>query len=94
MNASAVLGAPDFTTWAPVLGQNGISDPISLAFDANGNLWVTDSAYVRVVEFVPPFTNDMNASLVIGQPDFVTSGPGPIIGPDTLSLPCGAAFMP
>lgn len=44
--------------------------PEALTFDAHGNLWVTDLENNRVLEFVPPFSSGMAASLVIGQPDF------------------------
>ena len=43
-----------------------------LAFDSSGNLWVSDNSNNRVLEFRPPFSMGMNASLVIGQPDFET----------------------
>lgn len=37
-----------------------------LAFDAQGNLWVSD--YTSVREFVPPFTSGMSALMAIGTP--------------------------
>jgi len=47
--------------------------PGALAFDSEGNLWVSDAGKNRILEFSPPFSSGMAASLVIGQPDF-TSG--------------------
>ena len=47
--------------------------PATIAFDAAGDLWATDPWENRVLEFAPPYTNGMAASLVLGQPDF-TSG--------------------
>jgi sugar lactone lactonase YvrE len=44
-----------------------------LAFDHSGNLWVVDYSNLRVLEYVPPFANGMNASLVIGQADFISA---------------------
>ena len=43
--------------------------PAGLAFDSSGNLWVADPGFGRILEFTPPFSNRMAASLVIGQPD-------------------------
>jgi sugar lactone lactonase YvrE len=44
--------------------------PVSVAFDPDGHLWVTDFGFNRVLEYAPPFTNGMAASSVIGQADF------------------------
>jgi len=33
-------------------------------------LWVADNGNSRVLEFEPPFSNGMNASTVIGKPNF------------------------
>ena len=76
MPASLVIGQSDFTTFAPMLTQNGLGFPNALAFDPSGNLWVSSWSSSRVLEFRPPFSNGMNASLVIGQADFTTSGIG------------------
>ena len=72
MAASVVIGQSDFTSsniTAPT--QSSLIDPIGLAFDAAGDLWVVDGNR-RVLEYVLPFTNGMNASLVIGQSDFTS----------------------
>lgn len=39
----------------------------------NASLWVTDSANNRMLMFEPPLTTGMNASVVIGQPNFTSS---------------------
>lgn len=79
MNASLVLGQPDFedTTLSPnALGicnntslpaPSSFDGPVGVAADAHGDIWVVDQGS-RVMEFAPPFTNGMAASLVIGQP--------------------------
>lgn len=90
MSASVVIGQPDFVSGTHSVSQNGLDFPVGLAFDTNGNLWVSDGC--RVLEYQPPFTTHMNASLVIGQPDFVsclssTSSSG-------FSVPFGIAFDP
>jgi sugar lactone lactonase YvrE len=79
MNASLVIGQPDFSTAAANTSQSGLGSaqggPGGLAFDAGGNLWVTDFGNNRVLEFKPPFATNMNASLVIGQPNFTSAAP-------------------
>jgi sugar lactone lactonase YvrE len=91
MNASLVLGQPNFTTNTlpnpPT--QNGFY-PSGIAFDVSGDLWVTDGGNMRVLEFKPPFADGMAASLVIGQTDFVSSGSATTAS--GLSFPDGVAF--
>lgn len=78
MNASKVIGEPNFFDifWLhnPNVdaARNRFAGPSGLAFDRSGNLWVADVNYNRVLEFKPPFTNGMDASLVIGEPNFNT----------------------
>ncbi len=72
MQASFVIGQKDFTTKSQATTQSGLAFPFALAFDSSGNLWVAETLNNRVLEFKPPFSNGMNASLVIGQPDFAT----------------------
>ncbi len=73
MKASLVIGQPDFTSRTSQTTQNGLSSPIGTAFDSSGDLWVTDFVDNRVLEFTPPFSNGMKASVVIGQPDFTSN---------------------
>ncbi len=73
MNASIVLGQSGFAATTCATTQSGLNDPGAMTFDASGDLWVGDRSNHRVLEFVPPFTNGMNASLVIGQSDFATN---------------------
>ncbi len=71
------------STPAIVIGQNlssslnvtanTVNSPEGLAFDRAGDLWIVDGMNDRVLEFVPPFRSNMNASLVLGQPNFHTS---------------------
>src|SRR5438552_11910671 len=72
-NASIVIGQPNFTTGACSVSQNGFFGPAAVAFDAKGNLWVVDQAGCRVMEFEAPFSNEENASVVIGEPNFATA---------------------
>ncbi len=69
MNASIVIGQHDFKSTTPSLSRSGLY-PEWATFDAAGDLWVSDGGNSRVLEFQPPFSTGMNASLVIGQPDF------------------------
>ncbi len=78
MNADLVIGQPNFTSSAPALSQNGLgamdaARGTPLVFDGSGALWVSDQGNNRVLQFSPPFSNGMNADLVIGQSDFVSS---------------------
>ena len=73
MNASLVLGQPNFTSDTSAVTQNGMYDPTSVFIDSTGNAWVADSSNNRVIMYAPPFSNGMNASLVLGQASFTTS---------------------
>lgn len=79
--ASIVLGQPNFISNTQNNGgrtASSLSDPLALAVDGGGSLWVADGgANGRILRYSPPFTNFMAASLVLGVPSFtaVTSGP-------------------
>jgi NHL repeat-containing protein len=75
MNASIVIGQPDFRSFTNGGGRNGLFEPFGVAIDATDNLWVADSMNHRVLKFQPPFANGMNASVVLGQPDFSSTSP-------------------
>lgn len=69
--ADLVLGQPDFTHGTGETdrgnGLNQMSSPTGIAFDANGRLYVADSAQFgigncRVLVFDPPFTSGMSAT--------------------------------
>jgi sugar lactone lactonase YvrE len=70
-SASVVLGQADFTHGEVNQGggvaANTLYAPTGLAMDLSGNLYVPDSSNCRVLQFVPPFTNNMSATLVFGQ---------------------------
>ena len=78
MNASLVLGAPNFTSITPGPTQATVGLPTGLAFDPSGNVWVADWNHHRVLRFDAPFTNGEPASVVLGQTDFTsTAAPSP-----------------
>lgn len=102
MAASVELGFPAAEGLTPeipdtdcsrALGTSASSfcGPSSLAFDGKGNLWVMDSGNNRVLEFSPPFSNGMEADLVIGQPDFTHRNSKPASA-NTLYAPYGLTF--
>ena len=96
-NGSVVLGQPNFTSTSsisPLLNASKFYDPYDVAFDSSGNLWVVDSADSRVTEFTPPFTTGESASLVLGEPNFVTTygGGGGGLNGTVLYVPQGIAF--
>jgi len=93
--ASLVIGQHDFSsnlqTWLNP-SRDGLNNPSQVLFDPSGNLWVVDSGNSRVLEFQPPFSDGMNASVVIGSGTFTrvdnaTTGKGA-----SLCSPAGAAF--
>lgn len=90
MNASLVIGQKDFTGYSPSTSPTGMFQPYSLAFDSSNNLWVVDGANSRVLEYNPPFSNGIAASIVVGQKDFSLNVRG--LGPDILTLPTSLSF--
>jgi sugar lactone lactonase YvrE len=90
MAASIVLGQSSFSGDHLGNTSTNLSGPNGIAFDASGDLWVSDSSNNRVVEFVPPFTTGMAATLVIGQTAFGTNTAGH--GPSQLHYPFGLEF--
>ena len=96
MNASVVIGAPDFTTKMPLtVSQNAFGVvTFGVAADEAGNLYVSDLAGNRILQFVPPFTNGMNAAVVIGQKDFVSWTVTDPPTQSTLTQPFGISFGP
>jgi hypothetical protein len=75
MSASLVLGQANFTSNSAATSQNGFAAPFGIAFDTSGDLAVADSTNNRTLGFTPPFSNNQNASLVLGQPNFTSATP-------------------
>ena len=74
--ATVVLGQPDFTTTTENLtaSQNNLREPTAVASDGV-HLVVADTNHNRVLIWNRiPTTNDAPADVVVGQPDFVSSG--------------------
>ncbi|MGA8303527.1 MAG: NHL repeat-containing protein [Thermoplasmata archaeon] len=90
MSASVVLGQSSFTGNQPGTSAVNVSEPTGFTFDALGDLWVADQDNNRVLEFVPPFTTGMRASVVLGQSNFLGYQPG--LTSTNLSVPIDVAF--
>ena len=74
--ATVVLGQPDFTTTTENLtaSRNNLREPTAVASDGV-HLVVADTNHNRVLIWNRiPTTNDAPADVVVGQPDFVSSG--------------------
>jgi hypothetical protein len=91
-SASLALGQPNLSSTAANTTQSTLSYPQGLAFDSHGNLWVADESNNRIMEFVPPFSTGMNATVVIGQTSYFYSGPSS--GNSSLYDPWGLAAGP
>jgi sugar lactone lactonase YvrE len=78
--ASIALGQPNFTSYYSATSQTGLMsfgyNPqySGVTVGPKGNVWVVDSGNNRVLEFASPWVNGEKASLVLGQPDFTSSG--------------------
>ena len=69
--ADMVIGQPGFdTALFPPPSESTLNQPIDLALDSLGNLYVTDALNHRVLVYRSPLSTDAVADLVYGQPDF------------------------
>ncbi len=93
MPAAVALGQLNLSANDSRTGAEGLSNvSYAAAFDAAGDLWVADYGHNRVLEFLPPFTDDEPAAVVIGQDSMNGSGAG--TSATNLSAPDGLAFDP
>ncbi len=90
MNASLVLGQDNYNTSTAGTNQSAFDGPAAIAFDSSGDLWLAETYNNRLLEFKPPFTDGMNASLVLGQSNFNTSEAG--TSSTNLSFPDALAY--
>lgn len=95
-SASLVLGEPNLTTpgdSTQPASQTNLNSPEGIAFDTQGNLWVADAGYYRVVEFKAPFSNGEAASVVLGQDNFTAKDfPNEPSCPPTCNEPTAATL--
>ena len=100
--ADLVIGQPDFQhvevnypfndSTKPT--ASSLHNPVGLAVDPAGNLYVADTGNGRVLRFPTPFSSGANfpsADLVLGQPSFTVS-PIHVASAVTMSAPYGLAF--
>jgi sugar lactone lactonase YvrE len=53
--------------------KTSLFTPSGLAFDEDGNLWVSDSGHNRILRYKPPFTAfSKEADIVLGKRDFIS----------------------
>jgi sugar lactone lactonase YvrE len=72
--ASLVLGQPNFTTIGTASASAAtFNNPQGIEVLRGGDVWVGDTNNSRTLRFAAPFTNGMNASVVLGQADFVSN---------------------
>ena len=76
MAATAALGQPDLVSSGCNTTQTGLCEPTGITLDAAGNVWVSDSNNNRVLRFPAGSASGASADLVLGEPDFVSSGGG------------------
>lgn len=94
MAADLVLGQTDFSSNAcgyspPPTSQ--LCNPWQAAFDAKGNLWVSDYSNCRIVGYAPPFSTGMAASIAIGQ-EIPSNSVCFMTSASTFEYPMGIAF--
>ena len=66
-DACLVIGQRDFISNAESSELPGLWGPQDLHFDHTGDLWVADFIGHRILEYVPPFSTGMGASLAIPE---------------------------
>ncbi len=99
LHASLEIGQQDFIsnnqagpTGATFNVPNAVGTPVAVAFDASGNLFVSDftaNLGGRVLVFQPPFTNKQSAARIMGIP--YSTAP---VAQVALGLPAGLFFIP
>jgi hypothetical protein len=62
-----------YTNGMPAPTASNLLSPGSLFFDPNGILIVADPTYNRVLMYLPPFSNGMAATVVLGQPNMTSN---------------------
>ncbi|HEY3836508.1 MAG TPA: hypothetical protein VGL72_08050, partial [Bryobacteraceae bacterium] len=97
--ADLVLGQSGFTSYITDATSATLSTPTGVALSVDGanasktsSGWiaVSDASQNRVLLFAKPFTSGMNATIVLGQTDFTSSGSAG--GTTTLNSPRGVSF--
>ena len=94
--ADVVAGQKDFFTGTAnqgaLVSANGLDTPLGLAFDAQNNLYVSDTNNSRVLRLPAPFTSGTAnpiATAVWGQQNFTTKGVPTQASGSTIATPAG-----
>jgi sugar lactone lactonase YvrE len=89
--ASVVFGQMNFASANMVITPTAASllSPGGVTLDSSGNLYVADTQTNRVLRYTAPFTNSMNADLVLGQTDFFTDTGETDVTASSLFMPSG-----
>jgi uncharacterized protein (TIGR03437 family) len=78
--ANLVIGQTGFTVKITDATARNMARPFGIAFTGDGSLLVSDAVHNRVLFFPRPpggdFTLGQNATIVFGQPDFISSATG------------------
>jgi len=75
MAATGALGQPDLTSSGCGVSATTLCEPVGMAFDPSGNLWVADAGNSRVVRFPASPATGAAATIALGQPDLTSSVP-------------------
>ncbi|MBX3718003.1 MAG: hypothetical protein KF738_18555, partial [Burkholderiales bacterium] len=76
--ANLVLGQADFSAVScnrgvtSAVAANTLCNPVGVAVDQAGRLYVSDTGNNRILVFKPPFAHGMDAAEVVGQADFTS----------------------
>jgi sugar lactone lactonase YvrE len=105
--ADLVIGQPDFLSYfcngatETAVSASSLCDPVGVAVDGSGNLYVADSGNNRVLEFTSPFAACSNtfpcvggaASVVLGQGSSLSSNTANNggVSASSLDMPVGVA---
>lgn len=95
-SADLIIGQADFSGGSPNHGTNvvsasGFDRPVAIAFDIQGNLYVSDSNNLRVLRFTPPFITSQAASAALGQRNLTSRTVAVTASASTMSAPAGLA---
>lgn len=100
MNASLVIQDANLASSKCETGRSaakaGLVVLTEVLMDPNGNLWVTDGANSRVLEYEPPFSTSMTPTLVLGDNILRQKGTGscdPMDQPPTANILCNPGGM-
>jgi uncharacterized protein (TIGR03437 family) len=86
--ADLVIGQKDFADFGSnrsgAASPVGFDSPSAVAFDREGQLYVSDTGNRRVLRFKPPFLTDSSASTTIPMPGTVSATPAGLAVSDSL----------